>query len=362
MLVQDHEPLEHRCRTLWSLAAAVSAVLLLVVASGLKLDAAAPAPTDDKAAPKEAKAADVPKVEGARTWNGRITDKETGKPVAGADVVVEISISRDKTSNETKTLRKVHHTTGADGSYEFTISPDEAAERLLYITLLVEARDHVGYFGGYGYGMILKNEKLGERPFFEKLELSPGKAVEGLVKTADGEPAAGVKVQAFSAPDADRIFDNGRWAETKTDARGHFTLVLHPQGKAVVWILPQEYAPETHGLKSEQRGDLGTFTLDNGVRFGGTVLDAQGKPVVGVYVEADLEKKGQDDDATVPSGIADMKHRSTLTGPDGSFAFRPLPPGICRVYPSEQGWDPTTRQGAHDPVRRPLPAVFTAKV
>jgi len=362
MLVQDHEPLEHRCRPRWTLASAVSAAILMVVASGLKLDATAavPAPADDRAAVKEAKAA-ATNVEGARTWNGRVTEKGTGKPVAGADVVVEISVSRDKTTNEPKTLREVHHTTGGDGTYQFTVTPDESAERLLYITLRVETRDHVGYFGGYGYGMIRKNEKLGERPFYENLELAPGNAVEGLVQTPEGAPAAGVKVQAFSAPNADRLFDDGRWAETKTDARGHFRLVLHPKGKAVVWILPQEYAPETHGLKNDRRGDLGAFTLDKGVRFAGRVLDAQGKPVVGIYVEADLEKKKQGDDDAVPLGVADMKHRSTLTEADGSFAFRPMPPGTCRVYPSERGWDPTTRDGAHDPIRRPLPAVFTAQ-
>src|SRR5205823_6119187 len=101
---------------------------------------------------------------------------------------------------EEETLREVRQTTDAEGSYRFTISPEEAAERFLYITLEVEAPEHVHYFGGYSYGMILKNEKLGERPFYENLELAPGKAIEGRLLTPAGEPAAGVKVQAFSAP------------------------------------------------------------------------------------------------------------------------------------------------------------------
>ena len=42
MLVQDHEPLEHRCRTLWSLAAGAAAAIVMIVASGLSLDAAPP--------------------------------------------------------------------------------------------------------------------------------------------------------------------------------------------------------------------------------------------------------------------------------------------------------------------------------
>jgi beta-lactamase regulating signal transducer with metallopeptidase domain len=361
MLVQDHEPLEHRCRALWSLAAVVSAAALTFVASGLRLDAAAP--RDDKPAAKDAKAHEaVAKVERARTWKGRITEKGTGKPIAGADVVVEISLRPVNTTDQRKTLREVRHTTGPDGAYEFTISPEEAAERLLDITLHVQAHDYVAYFDRDSYGAILKNEKLGDRPFYENLELWPGSTIEGLVQTPEGAPAAGVIVRAFSAPNPDRIFDAGRWSEGKTDAHGRFRLVLHQKGTAVFWILPQELAPETHGLKNDRRGDLGTFVLSKGIQFGGRLLDVNGKPVGGVYVEADIQNDGQNEGDPVPSGVADRKHRATLAAADGTFAFRPLPAGTYRVYPSEEGWDPTTREGAHDPPRRPLPAVFSAKI
>jgi hypothetical protein len=295
-----------------------------------------------------------------RTWTGQVVDKETGQPIAEADVLVRVAISRDSKTNEWRELRVVRQKTGADGTYRFTLERDEEAERLLYVTLEVEAPDHVNYFGGYGYGMILKNEALGERPFFEKLELAPGQAIEGRVINPEWQPVAGVKVQAFSAPNADRPFHDGRFVETWTAADGHFRLVLHRKGQAVVWHLPTDYQPSTLGLKNDRRGDLGTFTLLRGIRLSGRVLDVQGRPVGGIYVSAGREVGSERDDA-VPSGIADMVHRAVVTAADGSFTIGPFPPGKYRVVPDEKGWDPATRVGGNDPVRRPLPAVFTPR-
>jgi beta-lactamase regulating signal transducer with metallopeptidase domain len=360
MLVENRGPLARRCGMIWSVSVAIAAAALLVVAAGLRLEAAAPPDHSDKPSAQQSKPdAAPPQMAAGRTWQGRITEKGTGKPIAGADVVVEVSVSRDPKTNEPKTLREVHHTTGPDGAYEFAISPSEAAERLLYITLHVKERDHVPYFGGYSYGMILKNEKLGERPFYENLELWPGKSIEGVVQTPDGQSAAGVMIKAFTSPHSQQAFPDGGWAETKTDPQGHFRLVLHEKGQAVFWILPQDYAPETHGLKNDRRGDLGRFVLSPGIRFNGRVLDVEGKPVGGIYVEADVKTPQQNDDDGVPPGIADYKHRSIVTATDGTFTFRPLPAGKCRVVPSEHGWDPSTREGAHDPPLRLLPGVFT---
>ena len=230
------------------------------------------------------------------------------------------------------------------------MTPEETAERLLYITLRVEARDHVGYFGGYSYAMILKNEKLGERPFYENLELAPGKAIEGLVRPARRE--AGCRGQGPVVLRTQPRPYLQRWpvGGVEDGCRGPLPLDPASEGESCFsGFFHWNTRPETHGLKDARRGDLGTFTLDKGVRFGGRVLDAKGKPVGGVFVAADLEQKRGGDDDAVPQGVADMKHRATLTEADGSFAFRPLPPGTCRVYPNEQGWDPSTREGGPRP-------------
>ena len=107
MLVQDHEPLEHRCRTLWSLAAAVSAAVVMVVVSGLRLDAAPAAqgrkPKDEKSAPTEPKDKAEPRVEAPKMetlhYTGKVKEIGTGKPIAGATVVVR----RRSSSGTTRT-------------------------------------------------------------------------------------------------------------------------------------------------------------------------------------------------------------------------------------------------------------------
>ena len=224
----------------------------------------------------------------------------------------------------------------------------------------VRSSDHVEYYGGYGYRLLLKNEKTGDRPFFEDIRLARGRPIEGTVKTPEGKPAVGVKVIVCTSPNFTQRGAQVRFPDTRTDADGHFRLVIFPQARAILWIMPQDYAIQTRPIKQNQEGDLGTYVLNPAPRISGKVLDAEGKPVAGIYVEADLIRTPPQEGkvALVPEWVADQTHRATITAEDGSFQFRPLPPGKYQIFPSEKGWDPSTRDGAVDPPRRPLPAVF----
>ena len=76
------------------------------------------------------------------------------------------------------------------------------------------------------------------------------------------------------------------------------------------WICPRDYALSSHVLKNDKRGDLGTITLEKGNTIQGKALDAQGKPVAGVYVRADRdrtkeleeESRAADSSATISAG------------------------------------------------------------
>jgi beta-lactamase regulating signal transducer with metallopeptidase domain len=347
MLLSIRQPLERRCRRLWTAAAALTTALLLLAVASVRLDARA---EDKKETTKDApKDAAVGK---PISYTGLVFDKVTKKPIEGATVTVRRSLYGDHIG--TKTVQETKHKSNAEGKYSFTIPPEQAAERYLYIELDVEAPGYAprSHFG-YSFAMIQKNEKMGGRPFFENVDLRAAKEITGLVETPDGKPAAGIKVLAYSNADKRDGFEYGSFANGKTDAAGRFRLWLITPGPAVFWLLPQEYAPSTHVLPdSNKRGDLGRFTLQPGLTIKGKVLDTQGKPVAGVYVYAG--KRSGIENFNLP--VADHIQRTALTDDKGEFTMAPLPPGRFTVMPQEHGWDPAKDES--QPSKRPLPGVF----
>jgi beta-lactamase regulating signal transducer with metallopeptidase domain len=361
MLVQDHEPLEARCRAGWSLATAAAAAAVIVAASGLRLGAA---PPDEKPDAKEAKPVqDAAKTGGAPEpagetlrYSGMVKDKDTGKPIAGATVVVRRSLLK---SDENRVLQETRHTTAADGTYAFSIPPEQAAERYLYIELDVEHPDYATRANfGYALGMIRKNEGLGERPFFETVELRPAQPITGKVETPEGAPAAGVELLAYSRTNklGRGQFEYGSFARTKTDAGGNFRLPITTPGDGVYWVLPKSYAPELHVLPEGKRGDLGTITLKPGVAVTGRALDVKGKPIAGLLLEARRERgSGPEFEALGRLIVADAIRRTAETDAQGRFTFDPLAPGDYAVMPTD--FD-RRRDRSAGWTRREVPGVF----
>ena len=132
MLVQDHEPLERRCRAAWSLSAATAAAVVIVVASGLRLGAAPPAADDPAKGAQAVKDAAKPpatrRMPGRRcTTRGR---SRTRTPASRSPGPRWSSAARSSGPSENRVLQETRHTTGADGTYSFTIPPDQVADAL----------------------------------------------------------------------------------------------------------------------------------------------------------------------------------------------------------------------------------------
>ncbi len=371
MLVEDREPLSHRCRSVWSAAATLSAAAVILAVSGLRLDAGPAArrsPLDEKKTalagskdtptPKDqAKSNDAAPKRETLHYTGKVKEIGTGKPIAGATVVVRRSILKPG-NNENKVLEESKHTTDANGNYSFTIPPEQVAEKSLYIELDVEHPDYATQAGfGYALGMVRKNEQSGGRPFFENIELRPGKAIAGHIDRPDGSAAKNVSILAYSRSGklaAGETFEYGSFSRGKTDDAGNFKVMVTTPGLAVFWILPDDLAGELHGVPDGKRGELGRFTLQQGVSLKGRVLDVEGKPIAGIYVNA--EREGGFGEILNGLAVADAINRTAVTGADGSFTLAPLPSGPYRVLPGARSRDGSERNKV-----RPLPAVFTPR-
>jgi beta-lactamase regulating signal transducer with metallopeptidase domain len=361
MLIQDHEPLERRCRVAWSLSAATTAVVVIVFASGLRLGAAPPAADDTVKGAQAVNDAARPSSDAKNPgetlrYKGTVVDKDTGKPIAGATVVVRRMILHDW---ERRVLQETRHTTGADGAYDFEIPPDQSATPALYIELDVEHSDYAPRNGwGYALSMIRKNEKLNERPFFERFEMRPAQPITGRVETPDGRPAAGVLVLAYSCTDKAGGPTEHCFTQATTDAQGRFRLPITTPGEGAYWVKPNDYAPELYVVPKWKRGDMGTITMKKGVSVAGRLLDVQGKPIAGVFVAIERQPRDRADrkmlDLFIDSG---GNHRAAETDADGRFTFAPLPPGEYTVKPSETNFDGDRKIPL---TRRPLPEVFAS--
>lgn len=353
MLLLNRTPLSRRCRIAWSCGAALVALGLVAGLAAVRVTAADPPKAEAK--PDDAKKPTEPVKGETLNYSGVVTDKDTKKPIAGATVTVRRSLLGDPELNDRNpVMEESKHTTDANGKYSFVIPPEQSSKRYLYIELDVEHPEYAPQKGfGYALSMIRKNEKLGGRPFFESVDLRPGKPVTGVVKTPDGKPAAGVKLLAYSVTSKRESgnFEYGSFADSKTDAEGKFKLPLVTPGWAVVWVLPEQYVPTTHVVK-DKRGDLGTFTLQTGPRLKGTVLDAKGQPLAGVIVNA--ESRDRNDEITEP--VADAINRSAVTNDKGEFEMNPLPPGNYLVKPGDHARDGSLDR--KDRRRMELPGVF----
>jgi beta-lactamase regulating signal transducer with metallopeptidase domain len=174
--------------------------------------------------------------------------------------------------------------------------------------------------------------------------------ITGRIVRPDGSPAAGVSVMAYSMVDPDKLSLPHGFERGTTDVEGRFRLSLYSGGKEVLWILPDDYVPQTHVI-NDRRGDLGNFELTTGLYFHGSVVDEHSQPIPNVWVNAELVAGAAKQRIDMP--VADHIQRSSLTDSDGHFDLGPLPSGTFRLGPDEL---PAEKPG--DQNRRPLPAAY----
>ena len=142
MLINSRQPLERRCPGLWSLAVTIVAVGLLAGIAAVRLDAG-DTKTEKETPKKEIKGKPRRKSD-KLDYTGRVTDKDTGKPIAerrrhGAPFALRRPRGE---AGKLDHCRRRSTRTDKDGKYSFTIPAEQASMRYLYIELDVEGPGH----------------------------------------------------------------------------------------------------------------------------------------------------------------------------------------------------------------------------
>ncbi len=364
MLVKSSRPpLQHDNR-LPAIVITMIALLMVGGLSALRLSAEPkddqPAATAEKKAGKQSAEAEnksppkqkandgqAKKLPKPLTYHGKVVDRETGKPIAGATVEVSHELSRDPKTNSWISLQTTTHKSDEKGNYSFTLPPEEVAQPSLY--LVVNAH-HPQYQSkgrsGYSHSMIRKNLANGEPPFYATIKLSGGEAISAVVLQPDGAPAANLQVLAYSkspSKDARRSYERGAFQYSQTDESGRFRIVVATPGDGVLWVFPNNFSPIAHRI-GDRRGDIGKLNLREGTRLSGRVLDAKGMPVANVGVN--LRRNGDGDEADEflgANGVSNAIRAGAKTDAEGRFHLNPLPPGTYRGEVRGNPRDPSER-------------------
>ena len=253
---------------------------------------------------------------------GRVTDAETGRPVANAVVGMGWTLFKP-----TKT--------DADGRYALGgwVAND-------YHEIDVAAP-----------GYARSEEVVGERKAID-FALERGFALTGRVRTDDGHPVAGAVVATIGSKTV-----NGRQlsahAEGRSDETGRFGLAdLARDLPYVLVVMPEGRGRTLLDVAAPPTGvpvvDVGTIVVPAAHTISGRVLDDEGRPLADVRVTL---SGGNDDVARllppeVPAFTFDGyygQEEERTTDDLGRFAFTDLAPGTYILTAEREGESKTTR-------------------
>ena len=224
-------------------------------------------------------------------YTGKVKEISTGKPIAGATVVVRCSIL--KPNNEKTILQETRHTTDADGDYTFTIPPLSrsfaAPSRISSSKSNIPTTPTRAGFGDARLSSARQEAKGSAAVLHEHFLLRrPNRSSAESRRPTGCRPNGGDPGLFRGQARCSRV----RWipARSPRPRRTKMSLVsaslITTPGLGVFWIMPKDYAPDMHEISAgEARGELGTFHLKKGMTLKGQAFDIQGKPLVGLIVE-----------------------------------------------------------------------------
>ena len=286
-------------------------------------------------------------------YAGRVIEGDSGRPVEGAEIVVERSIRGADPGTLPDWVGEITLRTDADGRFRLAFPPEQAAETRLCIALRI---GHPGFIRRRSHRVplteVIRGQTTGEEPFFATIPLERGVEYAAQVVVPGGKPAEGIPY-AFIVParrilPAPIIEDD---YEGQTDAEGRIRLRMpRAQGLALLVGPPRNararfpFAPYQHfwgtDIPKKERAawvptELGRIVLARGLRLPGRLVDTEGRPIAGQTI-------------TAYATLGRARH-STTTEADGSFSLGPLRPANYLIY--GEGQSPTSDMDLDAPPR-----------
>ncbi len=265
------------------------------------------------------------------TVTGRVTDAAGGAPIAGALVRGNVLVWANRPEIFEKAAYQVARTDD-DGRYrmqfatQLTMSGPQAGEDSLCVYVYAE-----GYAPRHEFVrpyVTAASTDFGSVDF----ALEPGSRITGKVVDADGQPLAGVRVEAQNGYSG-VIAYFGAMGRTRSDRDGCFELWVSKIQK------DNQYAPRWYEFHKEAYGwafgwdvesnHLGEVTVPEGATVEGRVMNLEGVPVAGCPVAARTMMW-----ATVGTTVTDQEGRYVLTGLPGK-------PGVVEFFKTKnKTWMP----------------------
>jgi len=258
------------------------------------------------------------------TVSGRVTDKQTGAPIAGASVQGHIVVWTYQGPDLFERCPSGQAQTDAQGLY-----------RLQFVTPLTMSGPRKGrdglcvYVSAAGYETKPIYAKLPVTP--ESLEyrdfhfaLGPGQRVAGTVVDTEGQPVSEAIVRLQDSSNGDWNFF-GALGRTITNEKGQFELWIAKGGQGQWLDISKVGYGAAFVWNKPNQGDLGTLVLGRGGKIQGRVVDPAGKGVAGCEVSVRL----------FPCDLIDK----VLTDSEGRYLLQGVPgdPSLIEFYKTKNG-------------------------
>lgn len=262
-------------------------------------------------------------------FTGRVIDKEIGKPVVGATVVVTRKLRMARIGERPGWVGDTTLMTDADGRFTIPLSHEQVSDPRL--ELAVSRVAHPEFVTRKGFGVpvatLLQGRREGDAPYFATVTIERGEEFTAQVVTPEGRPAVGVPYEFSNWGGMNRRPNFADDASGRTDVQGRIKIRMPKTHALTIRLTPEKYAPYVRFWGTAQPAsepdvvaptDLGRLVLEPGPVLSGRVVDLEGRPFAGERV--------------VAQGTRNHFHREATTAADGSFRFAPLRPGNYIVH------------------------------